>query len=639
MIKSLLLIAAGAFAVSVKAQTPAPATPTTQPFGKIDKADLEMKECDFEKDANAEILFNKGSVYFDAAYNLILEKHVRVKIFNEKAKDEGNIRIIYYPGDGAEYIGNVQAETINLNNGNIEFIKIDKKSIYTQRIDKHRSALVFSFPNVQPGSVIEYKYSLTAESVADFPDWYFQKSIPTRYCELKTSIPDVLYYKNLVMVNQPYVTNTPTLKAIANIPSLRDEPYMTSVKDNAERILYQLSSINAGANSRDFSDTWTKVGENEIKYDDFGGQLKKRLTGEDVILTKAKALKSENEKIAFIFNEVKSTMKWNEEDERYTDEGTATAWTNKIGNSTEINLILYHLLQKAGLKVYPMLVSTRENGKVNPAYSSNYQFNRTVAYIPVDSTRNYILDATNKYNVYNETPSNLLNGFGFYIDDDNKKYDLVFLQKIEPVRQIVLINAEIKADGKMSGTAQLNSFSYNRFNAAEKYKKDGEKKYMDYLREDDNNLKISALKFENMEVDTLPLMQNIDFNLALTGSDDNYIYFSPNLFTGLHSNPFLNENRATDIDFGYRNNYSINGIYKIPAGYKIDAMPKSSSMTMSDNSIIFKRIVAEQDGSIVVRYSIVYKNASYFKENYPEIHDFFKKMHEMLNEQIVLKKA
>jgi hypothetical protein len=28
----------------------------------------------------------------------------------------------------------------------------------------------------------------------------------------------------------------------------------------------------------------------------------------------------------------------------------------------------------------------------------------------------------------------------------------------------------------------------------------------------------------------------------------------------------------------------------------------------------------------------------FFKENYAEIHDFYKKMHEMLNEQIVLKK-
>ena len=82
----------------------------------------------------------------------------------------------------------------------------------------------------------------------------------------------------------------------------------------------------------------------------------------------------------------------------------------------------------------------------------------------------------------------------------------------------------------MNGSVQVNSFSYDRIDAIEKYKTDGEKKYIDYLRNDDNNLKISSIKFENMEVDTLPLTQNFEFKLDLTGSDENYIYFNPNLF-------------------------------------------------------------------------------------------------------------
>jgi hypothetical protein len=159
------------------------------------------------------------------------------------------------------------------------------------------------------------------------------------------------------------------------------------------------------------------------------------------------------------------------------------------------------------------------------------------------------------------------------------------------------------------------------------------------LRNDDNNLKVASLKLENMEVDSLPLMQRLDFNLDLAGSDETYIYLNPNLFTQLKLNPFLSENRMTDIDFGYSRNYSINGIYKIPAGYKADALPKSISMTMPDKSFGFKRIIVEQDGSIVVRYSVNYNVVEYSKESYADFFAFFKKMHEMLNEQIVLKKS
>ena len=286
-----------------------------------------------------------------------------------------------------------------------------------------------------------------------------------------------------------------------------------------------------------------------------------------------------------------------------------------------------------------MLVSTRKNGRVNPGYPSLYQFNSSVVYIPVDSNKYYVLDATNKYNIYNQVPNNYLNSFGLYINKDEGEYDLAFLQDKDPVRQVVLINAEIKPEGKMSGSVDISSFVYNRVNCVKKYKTDGEKKYIDFLRDDNNNLKIASIKLENMDVDTLPLRQTLDFNLDLTGADDNYIYFNSNLFTALKTNPFLSESRVTDIDFGYRDNYSITGIFKLPAGYKVDAMPKSLSMVIPDKSIVFKRIVVEQDGSLMIRLNVDFKQSMYFKENYPEFHEFYKKMYEMLNEQVVLKKS
>jgi len=164
------------FVFSVNAQTQPP-VPTTQPFGKIDKSDLEMTACDFEKDANAEVLFDKGTVYFTPDYDLVYERHIRIKIFNDKGKDEGNIRVEYSGGDRSEFISNVQAETINLDNGAIAMTKVDKKQIYNQSVDKITTALTFAFPDVKPGSVIEYKYSITTENVADFPDWFFFRMI------------------------------------------------------------------------------------------------------------------------------------------------------------------------------------------------------------------------------------------------------------------------------------------------------------------------------------------------------------------------------------------------------------------------------------------------------------------------------
>nr|WP_294942199.1 DUF3857 domain-containing protein [uncultured Mucilaginibacter sp.] len=641
MTKTLTLVLAFAITLSVKAQTTQP----TQPFGKIDKSDLEMKSCDFEKDANAMILFDKGEVYFDQQYNIIFNRHRRIKIFNTNAKDEGNIRIEYFSANRSEYISGLQAQTINLNNGNIEIIKVDKKQIFTEVIDKNRSAMVFSFPNVQAGSVLEFKYTLTAASVADFPDWYFQSHLPNRYSLLKTTVPDILYYKNLENRTQQYAIYSDDrsggqVRAIANIPSIPDEPFMTSREDNSERILFQLLSIRSvGVFSQNFSDTWNKVGANLMESEDLGGQLGKKLTGEEIIIAKAKALKTDDEKIAYIFGEVKNAMKWNEQYDKYTDAGIGKAWDKKTGNSGEINMMVCHLLKKSGVKVYPMIASTRGNGKVNPAYPNSYKFNTLVAYVPVDSAKLYVLDATNKYNLYNHIPRNLLNTFGLAMDKEANSYDMVFLQNTNSIKQFVMLNAVIKPDSKVAGNASVVNYGYKKVSAVQKYKTDGEKKFIDYLRDDDNNLKISAIKLEDMDVDTLPLKESIDFDLDLTGSDDNYIYLNPNILGTAKTSPFLSMSRLTDIDFGYRSGFTLIGTFKMPAGYKVESLPKNASMTMPDASITFRRMVAEQEGSIGVRYVIDYKKSMYFKEDYPDFHEFFKKMYEMMNEQIVLKKS
>ncbi|RCH56745.1 hypothetical protein DJ568_02505 [Mucilaginibacter hurinus] len=285
---------------------------------------------------------------------------------------------------------------------------------------------------------------------------------------------------------------------------------MSSDVDNLQSISFTLMSIKPKYGiEQTGADTWPKVGGRLNDEEDFGKQFKKKLATEEVLIGKAKELPNDDKKIAYLFNEVKNTLKWNGVDRWYTNDGVVKAWTNKSGNSTEINLILYRLLKQAGVKAYPMVVSTRDHGKVNPFNPLLGQFNRAVVYIPVDSTKHYVLDATSKYNLYNEIPDNLLNSSGLYIDKEMERYDLIFLKNDAPVRQMVYTKAEVKPDGKMTGVTQISSFSYNKINRTSKYKGDGEEKFIEYLRNNDNNLKITALKCENADADSLPRLYKI----------------------------------------------------------------------------------------------------------------------------------
>ena len=331
-------------------------------------------------------------------------------------------------------------------------------------------------------------------------------------------------------------------------------------------------------------------------------------------------------------------MKWNDEKNWISKDGIKSAWKKKSGNWGEINMVLCHLLNKAGIKAYPLLVSTRDNGLMYDNFPNFFQVNKLVVYVPVDSSKYYILDATDKYNLYNEIPFELLNSVGLCLDKEKETYDLVTMKKEAPVKQIISVEAEIAPDGSMKGTAQIADYSYNKSSNIELYKTLDEQKYKDYLTANDNNLKITSLKLENIDVDSLELLQNIEFKLDLVATDDKYIYFNPNLFTSQRENPFISQNRVSDIDFGYKNTLSISGHYKLPAGYKVDFLPKSTNIVTPDKSITFKRLLAEDDGYITVYYVIKYNKAVYAKADYDELYNYFKKMYEMLNEQIVLKK-
>ncbi len=623
-------------------------TSTIKPYGKVDRAELDLKQCDFEPDANAEVLFDGGYVYFDEnqlSPKLVFDRHTRIKIFNDNGKDYANVRIEYFSGGYIQNVSRIDAETINEENGKIVISKVDKSQIFDKPIDHLFSSVTFTFPNVKPGSILEYHYIIVSKTPSAYPTWYFQSNMPTKYSEISATIPDVVHYKNYAHIIPPYVklerdaNQQVTLLAMANLSSVQAEPFMTTERDNMQVLNTELFNIHGGSLNVAFDENWDRIAKDALKADNFGDDMTRSLAGESEIIKYAKGLKSDDEKLAYIFDLVKSTVKWNDYYGIGTFDGTSKAWDKKIGDASEINLILLHLLTKVGLKVFPMLLSTKEHGKVNPAIVSRNQFNTVAVYLPIDSTNYYVMDATGKNNTYKVTPDYLLNSFGLAIDGDTKTGKLLFIENSTPSRNIVLLNADVTADGKLRGSADISSDSYNRMRNIDVYKKDGEQKYTEKLKEGNNSVKIASLKLENMETDSLPLLEHVGFTADLPGADGTYIYFKPNLFTSLGPNPFLSEKRMTDIDFKHLNVYSITGNYKLPVGYKPDALPKSTRMDMSDQSISFRRQVLQDEGVVTVKYIVIFHKSMFLKENYAELHEFYKKMYEMMDEQVILKKS
>ena len=609
----------------------------TSAFGDVDIADLQLTTCSFDKGANAMVLFSLGNIDYVDYSGLDMMVHKRLKIFNDKGRDLASIRLTY---TNNEEITDIRAETINLVNNKIQIIVLDPKLIYSQKLDKQYRAYIFTLPGIKPGSVIDLKYTWHTKLDVNYPPWLFQDLVPTRFSQFEANFRNAYSFNITKKTTLPLVIDTifraayggpiKRVWALNNIPAFRIEPYMSSIEDNFQGIYFKPRTMGA---------TWLNIGIGMYFEPEFGGQLTIPIAGEDSIVTQAKKIKSENEKIAYIFNTVKNSMVWNHVDRWFTEAGTKKAWENKSGNSTEINLILYRLLKLAGVHPSLLVLNTREYGEIeidNPGVS---RLNKTVVKVPIDDLNFYVLDASGKFNTYNVTPYSLLNLNMLTIDPDGKYPAIIRVNTEGYSQNRVMITGEIKSGGTVEGNAEIISTNYLRANTLDIHDKLGDKKYIDdLLREGNNAIEITGHAFKNMENDTLPLQETFKFKQELTGSDDQYIYFNPNMFGSFGQNPFISEQRFSDIDFIYAKILSINGSFIMPKGYKTEALPKPLTIVMPDNSITFKRSVAQADGAIIMRYIINFTGTRYLRTQYPELREFYIKMYEMLNEQIVLKK-
>ena len=128
-------------------------------FGVVDKADLEMKECDFDDKAEALVLLDDGFLEFDNVSGLSFKRRVRIKILNDKGLEWANVHLSYLSDRNTQNITSLEAQTYNLDHtGNIVVTKVEKKLIYEKKLNKRYTEKVFTFPEVKVGSVIEYKF-------------------------------------------------------------------------------------------------------------------------------------------------------------------------------------------------------------------------------------------------------------------------------------------------------------------------------------------------------------------------------------------------------------------------------------------------------------------------------------------------
>ena len=632
-------------------------------FGKVDMADLQMKDCDFDKGADAVVLIDWGNTYYDrgtvgySLFKTIFQRRTRIKILKEKGIAQADIEIPFYTHNNEERILRLNANTYNIDaGGKMQTTAVKKTSIYTKKIDGYYSKMIIAFPEVKVGSIIEYSYTIERETMGSLRNWYFQERIPVRYSEYQLKIPQIFRFSVQPSVIDPVedkqevidelisadegVVQTKSLKSnyiMRNLTGIKDEPFMGSPKDYMQRLEFQLTQIVYNENRiEDISLKWKDVIKNDLnKREDFGLQLQNTVSGSAALIAEANKIADAESKMKFIYNHIRNAVNWNEDFDIYTDNGISKTWDAKTGNTADINLLLIKLLNDAGIKCLPILFSTRPHGLVTPYYPFIRQFNTVMAYVAINE-KFFVLDATDKFINYKLIPEKVVNTSGFIVEGENGRWKAAVSGKYK-YKVMAATQGEIDAAGIMKATGLVNCYDYARVQRCEEWLKNKEKFNEDYFIKPYAALKVEDIVINNLEADSLPLEQKIKFSSALSSSGD-YRYFSLNLFSDLEKNPFIAYNRVSDIDFGVQQDYTIFGNFTIPADYIFDGVPENISMTTPDNGIVFNRAVQVEANLLNVRMTVEFKKSFYPADEYADFAAFYKKLFDKLNEQVVIKK-
>ena len=617
------------------------AAQTTQPEpGEFTEAEKSITECPFDKEADAVVIFDEARVDHNDRNEQVFTRRTRLKILKPKGNRYGDVSIRYYSKDEIQFVSDIEAYTYNPKSVP-EVKKVPQSAIFRQKLNDFWSVVKIAMPDVQPGTIIDYKYINTAKSY-HLDDWNFQCEIPVMHSHFSLEVlPNyeftyrVFKSDRLPIVIKKEKEGGRIYFEMNEIAGLRDEPYMDAEKDYKQHIEFQMSGY-AGTfgGTQRYMTTWDEVTRELMQRSNFGSQLNKNIPVGPEWLEKVKAIAPAYERMAAVYNFVYKNINWNGIRSTHTVDGVKETWEKKQGSSGDVNLLLINLLKEAGLEVYPLLVSERGNGKVNPEFPFLDQFSKTMACVLIDDKK-YVLDIAGPYTPPFMTPFSVINTKAFLV---KKKGGIITLTETQKKDQnFVNIQARIDDNGAMIGKADIQSNEYARLTRMRAWLHDKERFKENYYTTYETGLKVDSLHMQNLDNDSLALEQQFNFSTPPIASGD-YKLINLNLFTGIAKNPFISDIRFTNIDFGCLQSYTVLEYIDLPALLKIETLPKNLRMIMPDTSITFVRYMDVKDNVLRVKYEINFARPVFTADEYDYLKEFYKKMTGIMNEQIVLRK-
>jgi hypothetical protein len=658
----------------------APVKPVVIKFGQPGPDDFNAKNFVGDSAAAAVVLYDNGVAHFrlnGTTFQLETERTTRIKILKKAGYDYATVEVPLYHRDGdEEKITSLKGFTYNEVGGKIEKVKLESGNMFSEDRTKNVRVRKFTLPNVREGAVIEYTYSVTSDFYFNFQPWTFQRDIPTRWSEFRATIPEYFDYKMLMQGYQPLAlqtreetgtqftasarvqkgdlggshsaTETETLQARAttyhwamqDVPALRDEPYMTTMRDYVARIDFQLAGERfPGQAYQSISGSWTKINSLLRTSSEFGGLIDRAGFLDAAIKPLVAQYPDPAARAAAVRDLVVKAVKYDGTNRYWASGPLKRSYELHRGTAADVNLLLIAALREAGLPAEPVLLSTRSHGRVNEQFPMLDQFNYVIGVLPLADNKELLLDATEPLLPCGILPSRCLNQIGRLIPTKEVEGRWVNLAPNQRHSHYQDIKLTVDAQGNLSGQVREEHGGYAGAAVREKIQQVGEKKYVTELVSRHNNWEVPTYKFNAVEL----LNQSVALNYELrqpasTPGTAQEIYLTPLATFGETQSPFRHEHRTYPVDFGALTQEVIVITLTLPAGYTAE-LPKPATIALPDNGGRYLySATSSAPGTVQLISRLTFDKPVYGAEEYGSLREFYRLVLAKQAEALVLKK-
>lgn len=645
-------------------------------FGDVPIEQLLMKNYPADTSASAVVLsdFGESIIEYDQSngFTLQFERLTRIKILTKDGLDWANFSIpLYHDGSDDEKLVVLKAVTYNLENGKMVETKLKNDAVFKEKQDANVDITKVTLPNVKVGSVIEFTYKVRSDFIFNFQDWEFQSTIPTVWSEYRARIPEYFHYDrfmqgyvalsvneetqvpaSITLVSKDRTGDRTTQTtfstdkidyqeyrfrwAVKDVPSFKAEPFITTSKDYISKINFELAYTQyPNQPIKKYMGSWEDINKQYADSPEFLGEVTGNGFLKRTVEEITAGITTPEDKINAISNYVKQNIEWDGTSRKFISKPSKKTLDEKKGSSAEVNLLLASMLEKAGIKVSPVLLSTRNHGFVREETPISSQFNYVVC-LAVVGEKSFLLDATEKLLPTGMLPERCLNGSGFVVSKEG--YQWTKLQPTTRSRTVINADLTLSGTGELKGMLQIDRGGYDALASRKRYQSKEESEYVkDFIGS--RSWEVTKTEIGNAKNINQPLKETYELVVnEHVVSTPEALYFNPVLLTRIEDNPFKLEAREYPVDYSSPFERIYMGRISIPEGYLVDELPQTKVLALPANAGRFTYSVTQAGNLLNVVCNFQINKSIFTQAEYPNLREFYNQVVAKQSEQIVLKK-